>query len=50
MNVKELIERLQNYPNDAQVYFYDFNCGKDMYFKDIAVTTDFTEVYIDIRR
>lgn len=50
MEVKELIERLKNYSEDAKVCFYDFFTCNDMFLKDISVADDNTEIYFNISR
>lgn len=48
MNVKELIEKLQNYSDDAKVCFYNWRKGDDMYLKNISVAYDDSEIYFNI--
>ena len=50
MTVKELIDRLQNYSDDALVCFYDCLRGDDMYMRDISVSYDNDEIYFNIHR
>lgn len=47
MTVKELIEKLQHYPNDAKVCFYDWRKDDDMFFGYISVAYDDTEIYFN---
>lgn len=48
MLVKDLIEELKKYPDDAKVCFYNFMKGDDMYFRDISVAYDDSEIYFNI--
>lgn len=48
MTVKELIELLQNENEDATVVFYNSLHSEEMDFREISVTDDNTEIYINI--
>jgi hypothetical protein len=48
MTIKELIEILQNYSDDAKVNFYNFMRGDDMYFKNITASYEGDEIYFNI--
>lgn len=48
MTVKKLIELLKEQSEDAEVIFYDWLKGDDMYFKEISISEDNTEIYFNI--
>ena len=50
MTVQELIEKLQNYSDDALVCFYDCLRGDDMCMRDISVSDENDEIYFNIHR
>ena len=50
MTVAELIDKLQNYSDDATVNFYDCFRGDDMYMRDISVSDENDEIYFNIHR
>lgn len=50
MTIKELTEQLQNYSDDTQIMFYDWLRGDDMFLKDISISDDGDEIYLNISR
>ena len=48
MLVKDLIEELKQYSDDAKVCFYNFRKGDDMHFRNISVSYDNSEIYFNI--
>lgn len=50
MKVKELIELLNELSDDAIVNFYDYAKGDDMFMKDISISYDGDEIFINISR
>ena len=50
MTVKEFIEYLQEFSEDAIVNFYDWARADDMFMRDISESFEGDEIYINISR